>query len=241
MGVKEHYDQHLAHFYAWMSGDFEAQTSSFQSFLQNNLIVPTSSGFSVDLGAGHGVQTVALARQGFTVTAIDFSETLLQELKIATKDLPIVTVLGDITDIKHHIHTNPELVICCGDTIAHLNSYETIEQLIKDIAHVLTTDGKLILSFRDYSVERKYDQRFIPVKSDEGQILTCILDYEEAYVRVTDLLYVHTNEGWVSTVSSYQKVRITPLMIRHLLQQAGFVIQVDTVIQQMVYMIASKS
>ena len=240
MDVKEHYDKHLANFYAWMTGDFDKQTASFRSFLQDHFIIPTSSGLAVDLGAGHGIQTVALVQQGFKVTAIDFNEKLLQELKDTTKDLPVITVLDDITAIKNHIQTNPELVICCGDTIAHLNSDTTIEQLLRDIAHVLDKNGKLILSFRDYSVERKGDQRFIPVKSDTDRILTCILDYEETHVRVTDLLYTHTQEGWIPTVSSYQKVRVTAAMMRHLLEQTGFVIQIDTVIQHMIYMIASK-
>jgi 2-polyprenyl-3-methyl-5-hydroxy-6-metoxy-1,4-benzoquinol methylase len=240
MGVKEHYEQHLSHVYAWMSGDFEQQVGSFQSFLEEHDIVPNASGVAVDLGAGHGIQTMALVRQGFQVTAIDFSEILLQELLTISKDHSITTISGDITSVKALVQQNPELMVCCGDTISHLSDCNAIEQLLIDIAEVLAEKGKLILSFRDYSIERRGDERVIPVKSDTHQILTCILDYESTHVRVTDLLYTHTNEGWISKVSSYLKIRVTPVMIRDLLHKSGFSLQVDTVINHMVYMIASK-
>lgn len=39
-----------------------------------------------------------------------------------------------------------------GDTISHLESFEHLEQLLKDCNNVLIKNGILILSFRDYSV-----------------------------------------------------------------------------------------
>ena len=76
MSVKEHYDRHLGKFYSWMAGDFEAEQSLFQKFLYENKIVPASSKKAIDLGAGHGIQSVSLAMMGFEVTAVDFSEQL---------------------------------------------------------------------------------------------------------------------------------------------------------------------
>jgi hypothetical protein len=61
-------------------------------------------------------------------------------------------------------------------------------------------------------------QRFIPVKSDENRILTCILDYETEKVKVTDLLLEKTKNGWNQKVSSYRKVRIKPKEILEMIE-----------------------
>ena len=80
MTVKEHYDNHLGFFYSWMTGDCEDKKREFTNFCKNNNIYPKESGIAVDLGAGNGIQSVALAELGFKVKAIDFNQTLLDEL-----------------------------------------------------------------------------------------------------------------------------------------------------------------
>jgi hypothetical protein len=54
--------------------------------------------------------------------------------------------------------------------------------------------------FRDYAKPLQGDVRFIHVKSDEERILTCVLEYEESFVRVTDLLYEKTDGTWTQKV-----------------------------------------
>ena len=53
------------------------------SFLKSSTISVQkgSKGIAIDLGAGCGFQSIPLARLGFTVTAIDLDEKLLDELQ----------------------------------------------------------------------------------------------------------------------------------------------------------------
>ena len=81
MTVKEHYDNHLGNFYSWMCGNFDEKQRKYQQFFTKNNIVPLSSKIAIDLGAGHGIQSSALAKLGFKVHAVDFNEQLLGELK----------------------------------------------------------------------------------------------------------------------------------------------------------------
>jgi len=228
MDAKTHYDNHLAGFYSWMAGDFEAAKNEFMAFCREHGISPGSNGFALDLGAGHGIQSIALAELGFKVMAVDFSGALLAELESRKGGYPVECVKGDIMSVRTYAQPKPELIVCCGDTLAHLSSWDAILEFISACGESLADGGKLLLSFRDYSVELRDTARFIPVKSDDSRILTCFLEYFEDNVRVTDLLYEKTPSGWVQKASSYCKVRTTPAGVTARMEKAGFKVQSST-------------
>ncbi|MFN3405645.1 MAG: methyltransferase domain-containing protein [Cytophagaceae bacterium] len=209
MKAKEHYDTHLGNFYSWMIGDKEPRIMEFRAFLLNNNITPDKNPMAIDLGAGNGIQTLALAQCGFKVKAIDFNDQLINELKIDSKGYDISIVNDDIRNVRNYA-TDAGIIICCGDTLTHLESKQEVQQLVADIADTSGKEMKLIFSFRDYSVSLTDLNRFIPVKSDDKRILTCVLDFHTEYVLVTDLLHEKTSHGWIQKVSSYKKLRIDP-------------------------------
>ena len=83
-------------------------------------------------------------------------------------------------------------------------------------------------------------ERFIPVKNDETKILTCILDYENEYVNVTDLLYERTNEGWQQKVSAYKKVRLLTNDVVNSLSANGLTITFNQIVNRLTTIIAIK-
>ena len=241
MSVKEHYDTHLAGFYSWMSGDFSTRQNEFYTFLHAHNIFPTGTGMAIDLGCGHGIQSIAMAKAGFTVKAVDFSVPLLQELKANCVNLPVACFEDDIRNIGQYKDIKPELIICWGDTICHLQSKHEIFSLLTDCANVLNQDGKLLLSFRDYSKELEGLGRFIPVVSDENRILTCFLEYAGEFITVTDLLHEKSNGRWIQKVSSYKKVRVSVKEIIDHLTKAGLTVALVTEINHMHVIIAKKT
>lgn len=240
MTVKEHYENHLAKFYSWMTGDFESNQNEFQNFLTDNNILPVSSKNAIDLGAGHGIQSVSLSKLGFSVTAVDFSKLLLEELKVNSAGRHIDILEGDIKNVKQFSDKRPELIICCGDTISHLENKNEIKNFLKDISDTLIKGGKALLSFRDYSLALTGDDRFLQVKSDDSRILTCVLEYEIDYVRVTDLLYEKSDAGWNKKVSSYKKVRIKTAEITEQLESCNLKIQLNNIVKGMTTLLAIK-
>ena len=222
MSVKAHYDTHLANFYAWMSGDINKKSSSFQQFLQEQNIYPQSTKVAIDLGAGHGIQSFALKNMSFRVTAIDFSQTLLEELKAHPNGDSIETIEEDITKVGKYGSIKPELICCCGDTLTHLENRKVVAQLLEDCADILVKNGKIILSFRDYTHAKVDEQIIIPVKSERDQILTCILNYKNDKVKVTDLLHQYDGQSWTQKTSSYYKTILNPTTICEVLSNEGF-------------------
>ena len=239
MTVKEHYDNHLGHFYSWMTGDFQTKCSDFKIFLVENSVKPTSNKIALDLGAGHGLQSIPLAEIGFKVFAIDFNQQLLDELKVNSKDLDVTVINDDIKKVQTFAD-KPELIICCGDTLSHLDNKIEVKTFLANIAKALDKNGKLILSFRDYSDKLIGIDRFIPVKSDGTKILTCILDYEDEFVNVTDLLHERTNDVWKQKVSIYKKVRLFTNEIVGHLEENGMAIKFNQIVNRVTTIIANK-
>ena len=221
MNAKEHYDSHLGNFYSWMLGDLPArQEEVYDFFLQHN-IVPAATKVAIDLGAGNGLHTVPLAWLGFHVIAIDFNMQLLTELSHNAAGFNVDVVSADIRNVSYYANRHPELITCMGDTLAHLDSMDDVETLIKDCTGMLAANGRLVLSFRDYSIPLEGDARLIHVRSDDNRRLTSFLEYGEQSVKVTDILYERNGDTWQQKESSYTKVRLSPAMVTDILQQQG--------------------
>ena len=240
MSPKQHYDEHLSSFYSWMMGDFDTKSVAFQDFLKEQNIHSEKRGLAVDLGAGHGIQSIALNVLGFEVLAIDFSRHLLEELRQRNPSNSIKTIEGDIRKVSSFLQDEAELIVCCGDTLTHLDNKEEIESLIRDCSTSLMDNGKLILSFRDYSTPLADEQRFIPVRSDSNRIHTCFLEYEDERVRVSDLLHEKNDGLWVQKVSAYYKVRISTADIVQMIERAGLKIMFNQDVDRMQTIIAMK-
>ena len=240
MKVKEHYDNHLADFYSWMIGDFEKGKNFFKDFCIKNKIEPIKTENAIDLGAGNGIQSIALGELGFKVMSVDFNEKLLSELKLKIGALPIRLIEDDIRNIKTFTDSSVDLLICCGDTISHLGTFEQLDNLIQDCYDLLNTSGNLILSFRDYSIALSDTQRFIPVKSDDNRILTCVIDYKDDKITVTDLLHEKNNGIWSQKISSYDKLRIRTDSIINMAKTIGFSVGLNENINRMTYLILKK-
>ena len=240
MDAKKHYDAHLAAFYSWMIGDFDTAQRLVTDYFKKHKVRPRYNGFAIDLGAGTGIQSVALAQLGFRVQAVDFSAYLLSELRERAWNLPVEVYEGDLLDFRQYLKgESPELIVCMGDTLTHLNSIEEVAALLVNCYQAILPGGFLILSFRPLVQKLKDTQRFLPVRSDANRIHTCFLEYFSDKVRVTDLLHERENNGvWSQKASSYYKLRLALEDVIKLLKQASWQITGQEIRQGMIYLIA---
>jgi hypothetical protein len=236
--VHDHYSKHLGPVYSWMAGGVEAAISRGGTELDSLALSPRATGNAVDLGAGFGMHSIPLARRGFSVTAIDTSADLLSELATQAATLPVRTAEADILSFRNHLTGAPEVVLCMGDTLTHLPTLESVRSLFADVATVLDGGGVFVLTFRDYSSALSAEQRFIPVRSDADRILTCFLEYDEAYITVHDLLHEREGFQWKLRVSSYRKLRLAPEWVSEALENCGFRVAREAGLSGMIRLVA---
>jgi SAM-dependent methyltransferase len=239
-GVRNHYENHLAKYYAWIFGDTEAKIEENRKFFIDHNIHPTRSGLAFDLGAGSGFQSIPLAELGFRVIAMDLSPKMLTQLKENAKKLPIEEICDDLSNFTAYDRGHIELVVCMGDTLTHLKSLKNVRTLLDNVYSVLTTGGRLILSFRNLAHEFEELDRFIPVRSDDKTIFTCFLEYEEKTVKVHDIIYQKKDNQWTLKKSFFRKLRISPDWVQNYLQQVEFTIEFSDEKNGMITFIARK-
>lgn len=237
----EHYERHLAPIYVWMAGGAEAALQVGSAEIEELNLPLTPGAVVLDLGAGFGMHAIPLARRGVRVTAIDSSAELLRALAELRGDLPVRAVNDDLLGFQRHIAEAPSAILCMGDTITHLPDFGAVERLIEQASVELSPGGVLVISFRDYSVPLRGEQRFIPVRGDASRILTCFLEYAPEAVLVHDILHERTANGWETRVSHYRKLRLSPEHLVTRLEENGFEVRRESGMRGMVRLVAQRA
>jgi len=205
-----------------MAGGVDAALHAGRVEVEELDLPVTQGAVVVDLGAGLGAHAIALARKGARVTAIDSSLELLRTLSELRGSLPVRVIRDDLLAFQAHIVERPTAILCMGDTITHLPELAAVESLVEKASAELLPGGKLVVSFRDYSVPLVGDQRFVPVRNDESRILTCFLEFDAEVVFVHDILQERTPDGWSTRVSHYRKLRLAPERVIACIESNGF-------------------
>ncbi|MEW5847737.1 MAG: class I SAM-dependent methyltransferase [Myxococcota bacterium] len=221
-GASQHYAQLLAAHYTWMSGDFDEKVAEQEALLRTLGVPGSPGGTAVDLGAGSGFQSVALARLGYRVVSVDDNAQLLEELTQRKGARDVRVVRDDLRRVASLEVREADVVVCMGDTLTHLDTRDDVTRLFHDVLRVLRPGGLLVLTFRDLTTELRGVDRFIPVRSDADRIMTCFLEYEPETVVVHDLIHVRTESGWTLHRSSYRKLRLATTWVKEQLEAAGF-------------------
>lgn len=258
--VAHHYASHLAPVYEWLAGGLEAAVARAAAELTGLGLLHRPRCQAVDLGSGFGAHTLALARAGHAVLALDTSALLLQRLQQAAQGLAVAAVNADLLEFPVHLarestrHAaggsgqsletdgpHADLILCMGDTLPHLPAAADLTRLIAQVAGALSAQGVFLATLRDYSQELTGPQRFIPVKSDAHRVLTCFLEFMPEQVVVHDLLHERHEEQWRLRVSAYPKLRIAPAALCAELRSHGLRVRQDAGAAGMVRVLAARA
>lgn len=126
----------------------------------------------LDLAAGTGNYSIALAELGCKVTAVDLDEQMIYSLnrKACREKLDIKAYLMDMKDIDSLKGEKYDLILCIGNSIVHLDSLEEIKELINKMYSLLNDNGILIIQTVNYDRILKYNVKQLPIidRSEKG-------------------------------------------------------------------------
>lgn len=221
--VTDHYETLLAEHYSWIFGVAPSVKAAEQLELLTRLQIGPGE-LAVDLGAGSGFQSMALADLGFKrILAIDTSARLLRELRANCENRPVTAIEDDMLHLQQHAAPrSADAVVCMGDTLTHLPRREQVASLFSEVSGALRPGGRFVLTWRDLTSELQGVDRFIPVRNTADKIMTCFLEYHPGTVIVHDLVYTREDGSWRLAKSCYRKLRLAVDDVRREMAQAGF-------------------
>jgi SAM-dependent methyltransferase len=226
--VEEHYRSLLAVRYTWMMGGLESCLTSARELLESLGALPPGVGTVLDLGCGPGFHARALAASGKRVIAVDNSEALLHELGEVCVGLDVVPVRAELSDVERFAAFGPfDTILCVGDTLTHLRSLYVVDELIDDLARMLSPAGLLILEFREQPRELSGQDAVLTLRAECDRIMQCVLHFEPECVWVTDVVHEWADGKWRVIKSSYPKLRLSAARIVARAAAAGLQVQSD--------------
>jgi hypothetical protein len=146
----------------------------------------------------------------------------LDELKASSGGAPVTVARDDLLRFPCHLSERPELVLCMGDTLTHLDEHAAVTSLIAEVARSVAPGSRFVLTFRDDPGVPAGTVRRIPVRSDGSRRLVCTLEYAEASVCVHDKLHELIDGAWRTRSSTYRKLRLASNWVAQQLEQHGF-------------------
>ncbi|MFW5927428.1 MAG: class I SAM-dependent methyltransferase [Wenzhouxiangella sp.] len=106
-------------------------------------LLPSPPDTVLDLGAGPGRHSLPLARSGYTVTAVDTSAGLLEQLGQSAGDLGIETVRADMREFVREAAF--DLVLVMWTTVGYFEDEADHERVLDNIRASLRPGGRLVL------------------------------------------------------------------------------------------------
>lgn len=101
----------------------------------------------LEIGAGTGRYSIALAKEGYDVTAVELVESNLAVLKENSKNIEhIQSYQGDATDLSRFAEESFDLVLVLGP-MYHLYEPEEVEKAIDEAIRVAKPGGVLLFAF----------------------------------------------------------------------------------------------
>ena len=107
--------------------------------------IRNANGNILDIPCGNGRHSIALAKEGYTVTSIDIAEEYISSLRevIDKENLPIIPIQADI--LEYELSGEFDLAICLGNSFSYFNYYQTLE-FAKKVYGVLKTGGAFLVN-----------------------------------------------------------------------------------------------
>jgi glycine/sarcosine N-methyltransferase len=146
------YDE-MADSYHLIFEDWQETIDRQSAILSRLLPNPAQVGAILDCACGIGTQTLGLAKAGFTVEGSDLSAAEVERAKAeaASRNLQIDFRVDDMRTLETSPIGKFGAVLAFDNALPHLDSDEEIRGALAAMRDRLRSEGKLLVSLRDYA------------------------------------------------------------------------------------------
>ncbi|MHB1294282.1 MAG: class I SAM-dependent methyltransferase [Anaerolineae bacterium] len=123
----------------------------------------------LDLACGTGMHAIALARQGYQVTAADISATMVRraQANVQAAGVPVDVQHFGFGRIAEHLKEPLDAITCLGNSLPHLTTPESLHAALADMAGALRPGGILLLQSRNWDKVLARQERFMPPETHQ--------------------------------------------------------------------------
>ena len=161
----------------------------------------------LDIGAGTGRNSLALAQRGFVVDALELAPALVEQLTQARDDakLPLNVVEGNILDPQLVLpHQQYKMIFLSEVVASHFRSVDEVRQLFVRLSDLLQPGGMLL--FNAFLAVDRYQPT--PAVLELAQTFwSCVFTEAEMHAAMADLPILPVSN---QSVADYEKAHLPP-------------------------------
>ncbi len=186
---------------------------------------------ALDIACGSGRHAVALAKEGFEVSAFDSSPSMIAAAKDLAKeqDVGVSFRVGDMLSLHELYNSSFDLAICLGNSLALLPSFSKFETMVSYVHDLLYPEGTFIFQVLNFEAIESQGIRFMPVRTGHlhtGEEVTFsrFLDHTQGDPEKANLVLsaIIESEDAKPIVKTQEVLRLTYDIVQGAIKKAGF-------------------
>jgi glycine/sarcosine N-methyltransferase len=230
-------------FYTFLEKDYDKMINWEQRLSQEipflkTLFCSHQANSILDLGAGTGRHSLALAQEGFEVVGVEpfppflkiarIQAQILQEKLIAESRKPKIEFIpAEFSNLLKKVKKRFDALICLGNTLAHLPNLSALKKSCRDFFNLLLTKGIVVIQIIDAEAIPLNEYKYMPVRNWEEQgkekiILRKYTRIAQDSFALSAIKLEKEMNGWKLEETSQKLLAINKKELTQALKQAGF-------------------
>jgi len=177
----------------------------------------------LDLACGTGTAAIWFAEQGYDVTAVDSSDSMIQTAKQKARRLKIKVDFQKMDMRKMEFSNQFDLAICFFDSLNHLFKYTDFEKVIRNVSRSLKPNGKFLFDMiTPYKLSTQWNHS---IRHENNGNLSLILTSEYKHkthtAQITGRFLIRKGNRVQQYVRQFRNKAYTRIEIKRALAKAG--------------------
>jgi SAM-dependent methyltransferase len=185
----------------------------------------------LDMACGSGRHAVALTQEGADVIGLDSSIGMISAARAHAEKEGVNAkfLVADMRDVENAVKHKLDLVICLGNSLALLPTFEDVRRVIASVYLKLASAGSFVFQVLNFEEIRKAGFRFFPTKAGrmpngEETVLTRFFEHSADGIASSLVVSAFNKSGveWSAATSTQRVLNLNPDAIKEAVVSAGF-------------------